>query len=772
MTQSTGTRPPGAGGDDLAGPPGGPPADPQDGQTGSAPDDSAGGPPTALRHRRRSTPTVIQMEAVECGAAALAMVLGYYRRFVPLEELRAACGVSRDGAKASSIIAAARSYGLIAKGYQTELERLAEIRKPAIIFWAFQHFMVLEGIRRRFGKTKVALNDPASGPRVIDWADFDSGFTGVVLTFEPGPDFRPGGHPTSVTEALRARMQRTGRALPLVLLASLLLVLPGLLVPSFSKIFIDEILNGRSPGLLAPLLLVMLVTLVVILALTSVQWHYLLRIEMRMGLVSGARFFRHLLRLPIEFFLQRQPSEVATRVSSNDMVAEILSRDLAATMLSLVLVIFYAAVLVRYDVLLGVIGVTMALLNIAVLQWVARARTDAALAIRADRGKLTATTYNTLQLIETVKATGAEPDSFARWAGFLAKVVTARQRQGIPTAIVTVVPPLLATANTGLILLVGGLRVTAGALSLGLLVAFQSLLGSLSRPVTQLTNLGERLQDITADLTRLRDVERYPVDRRFSATYGPVGSRLDGSLEMVDVSFGYSPIAEPIITGLSFSVSPGRRVALVGGSGSGKSTVGRIAAGLYEPRSGQVLLDGRPRTQIPREVIASSVSYVDQDICLFEGNVRDNLTLWDESVSDEAVVQALRDAALFETIVLRPGGIFSKVAEGGRNFSGGQRQRLDLARALVTQPTLIILDEATSALDPETERQVIDSLRRRGCACLMIAHRLSTIRDADEIVVLERGVAVERGRHDELLRLDGLYAHLIASGRHAVGAVP
>jgi ABC-type bacteriocin/lantibiotic exporter with double-glycine peptidase domain len=435
--------------------------------------------------RRRRTPTVIQMESVECGAAALAMVLGYYRRFVPLEELRTACGVSRDGANASSLISAARSYGLIAKGYQMEVERLREVRKPAIIFWAFQHFMVLEGIkRRRFGKTTVAVNDPASGPRTLDWEDFDSGFTGVVLTFEPGPEFRAGGHRGSVAEALRARLQRTGRALPLVLLASLLLVLPGLLGPSFSKIFIDEILTGRSPGLIGPLTFVMLVTAAMIFVLTSVQRHYLLRIEMRMGLVSGVRFFRHLLRLPIEFFLQRQPSEVAGRVSSNDMVAEILSRDLAATVLSLVLVVFYAGVLVRYDVLLGVIGVTMALLNIAVLRWVARARTDAALAMRADRGKLTATTYNTLQLIETVKATGAEPDSFARWAGFLAKVVTARQRQGVPTAIVTVVPPLLATANSGLILLVGGLRVTDGALSLGLLVACQSLLGSRSRPVT------------------------------------------------------------------------------------------------------------------------------------------------------------------------------------------------------------------------------------------------------------------------------------------------
>jgi ABC-type bacteriocin/lantibiotic exporter with double-glycine peptidase domain len=484
-----------------------------------------------------------------------------------------------------------------------------------------------------------------------------------------------------------------------------------------------------------------------------------------MGLLSGARFFRHLLHLPIEFFLQRQPAEVSGRVAANDQVAQILSRDVATTVVNLILVSFYAVLLVRYDVLLGVIGIVMALLNIAVLRWVARARTDAVQAMRADRGRLNATTFNTVRLIETIKATGAEQDAFARWAGFLAKVVSARQRLGIPTAIVTVVPPLIATANAGLILLVGGLRVADGAISIGLLVAFQGLLGALSGPVTQLTNLGERLQDITADMTRLRDVERYPPDRSFTAEHRAISSRLTGSMEFRNVTFGYSPLAKPVISDVSFTIAPGRRIALVGGSGSGKSTLGKLAAGLHQPWSGQILLDGISRDEIPREVLAASVAYVDQDICLFEGTVRDNLTLWDEAVSDEVVTQALRDAAMFEVIGQRPGGIYSMVGEAGRNFSGGQRQRLELARALVTEPTLVILDEATSALDPETERRVVDSLRRRGCACLIIAHRLSTIRDADEIIVLRDGVPVERGRHPDLLASDGLYAELVASGK-------
>ncbi len=377
-----------------------------------------------------------------------------------------------------------------------------------------------------------------------------------------------------------------------------------------------------------------------------------------------------------------------------------------------------------------------------------------------------------MRLIETVKATGAEPDAFGRWAGFLAKVTTGSQRLGVPTAIVTVVPPLLAAVNSGLILLVGGLRVIDGAITVGLLVAFQSLLAALSRPVTQLTNLGERLQEIMADINRLHDVERYPEARYFTQPVSTEDSpRLDGSLTFSSVTFGYNPLAKPVVRDLSLTVRPGLRVAVVGGSGSGKSTVGRLAAGLYEPWSGQILIGGRDHDEIPRAVLAASVAYVDQEVMLFDGTVRDNLTLWNDDVPDDVIVAALRDAAVFGTVSVRPGGIHSRVEEGGRNFSGGQRQRLELARALTGEPTLLILDEATSALDPETELIVTDNLRRRGCACVIVAHRLSTVRDADEILVMAQGEIVERGRHHELLAADGPYAALISTGRSRREAV-
>jgi NHLM bacteriocin system ABC transporter peptidase/ATP-binding protein len=714
--------------------------------------------------RRRKVPTVLQMESVECGAAALSMILARYGRHVPLEELRADCGVSRDGARASSLVAVARRHGLIARGYQTEAAALPDQPMPLIVFWAFQHFLVVEGISRRFGRTVVHVNDPAAGPRTMDWDEFDSGYTGIALTFEPGPDFAKAGRAPRVLDALAGRRQPTGRALPLILLASLLLVPIGIVGPACSRVFLDQILGEGDHGLVLPLLLTMTAAAVGTTVLTAVQQHYLLRIETRMGVFGSARFFRHLLRLPVDFFLQRQPAEVARRVSANDMVAQILNRDLATTVVNLLLVFFYAAVLFRYDMTLGTIGIALATLNIGVLRLVARTRTDAVSALRADRGKLTGTTFNTLRLIETIKATGAEQDAFARWAGFLAKTTSGRQRLGLPTAFITVIPPMLATANTGLILLVGGLRVVDGAISVGTLVAFQTLLNSFSRPVAQLTNLGEQLQDAAADLARLHDVERYPVDPAFEQRVPAHGeARLSGHVAFEEITFGYNPQASPILNDVSLTVEPGRRIALVGGSGSGKSSLGRLVAGLYRPWSGRILMDGRPREGLGRELVAASVAFVDQDISLFEGTVRDNLTLWDETIPDEAVTAALRDAEIFDLVAARPGGIRSGVLESGRNFSGGQRQRLELARALVTRPTLLVLDEATSALDAETEQRISDNLRRRGCACLIIAHRLSSIRDADEIIVLEHGEVVERGRHYELMDRDGRYRRLVAA---------
>ena len=709
--------------------------------------------------RRTKTPTVIQMEAVECGAAALGIVLAHYGRWVPLEELRRTCGVSRDGSRASNVLRAARSYGLEAKGFQMETAKLREFATPFIVFWNFHHFLVVEGFR---GDT-VYLNDPASGPRKVDLKDFDNSYTGVALTFTPSAEFSTGGEKPSAFAGLGTRLAGGGGALLLVFLASLLLVVPGLIAPAFTRVFIDRVLGGGFTNWMWPLLAAMLFVALLASGLTWLQQQYLLRLETRIALGSSSTFLRHVLRLPVEFFTQRQPADVSSRVQSNDTVAQLLSRDLATSMISAVLVVFYAVFMLSYDVVLTVLGVSMVALNVVVLQLVSRARVDATTKLRQDRGRLIGTTYNGLQLIETLKATGTENDFFGRWAGFQTKVANGQQRLGVPTQLLSVVPPFLAAVNTALILWIGSDRAIDGVITIGLLVAFQGLLTSFTRPVQQLTQVGQKMQDVTADLNRLGDVLRYEQARQFRIEPEAPAEVVEGRLELRDVTFGYSPLSPPIIENFSISVEPGHRVALVGGSGSGKSTIARLVAGLHEPWSGEVRIDGRLRDDFPRHVLGGALAVVDQDIFLFEGTVRENLTLWDETIPDEVLVTALRDALIYDDIMDRPGGLGSVISEGGANLSGGQRQRLEIARALCVNPRVLVLDEATSALDTESEKTIDDTLRRRGCTCVIVAHRLSTIRDADEIVVLERGVVVERGTHDDLLAADGAYARLIGA---------
>ncbi|WP_157597413.1 NHLP family bacteriocin export ABC transporter peptidase/permease/ATPase subunit [Streptacidiphilus rugosus] len=706
------------------------------------------------------------MEAVECGAAALAMVLGHHGRHVPLEELRTACGVSRDGSRAGNVLKAARGYGLTAKGMQMEPTALAtEVRTPAVLFWEFNHFVVYEGMGRRLGRRGAHLNDPACGRRFVDEADFDASFTGVVLTFEPGPGFRTGGRRPSVLSALPSRLRGTGGATRALVLASLLLVCVGAVVPALSRTWIDSFLIGGRTSLLPVLFASMAAMLLLTAVLTAVQQANLLRARMISSTLSSARFLRHLLRLPVSFFAQRNPADLVQRLRSNDAVAEALARDLAAAGVDAVVVVLYAVLLWNYDPQLTLLGVGVALLNVAALRLVVRVRGTGVQKLRADSARLTNTSYSGLQLIETMKATGGETGYFRRWAGQHAVTLNGEQRLGVPSAALAVVAPTLAALNSALILLIGGLRAVEGGISVGLLVAFQALVAGFTAPVARLNGAAGRIQDFAADMARLRDVESFPADPRLGRSGPDTGARrLSGHVELRDVTFGYSALDEPLLRGFSLDVGPGRQVALVGGSGSGKSTVARLISGLYQPWEGEISIDGRRLPEIPRGSLAASVASVDQEIFLFEGTVRDNVALWDPSVPDEAVTAALRDAAVLDVVARRPGGIHGRVEQDGRNFSGGQRQRLEIARALVRGPSVLVLDEVTSALDAATEQLVIDNLRRRGCACVVIAHRLSTVRDSDEIVVLDRGLVVERGRHRELVAAGGPYAALV--GEH------
>jgi NHLM bacteriocin system ABC transporter peptidase/ATP-binding protein len=714
-----------------------------------------------FRRRRVRTPTVIQSEAVECGAASLGMVLGYFGRHETLEALRLATGVSRDGSKASNLLRAGRAYGMTVAGKKMEPEGLDEIPLPAIIFWNFNHFVVLEG----FGRGVAYINDPASGPRKVTIEELDEAFTGVVLTFEKGPEFKKGGRRNTLMPALGRRLRGSELALTYAVVAGLALVVPGLVIPVFSKIFVDNILIGRFDDWLAPLLLGMTGTALLRGLLTWLQQHYLGRMETRIALREAGRYTWLMLRLPMEFFNQRFAGELSGRVKSNDVVARMISGDLATTVINLLTIAFYLVIMWRYDVLLTLIGLGIALLNLAVLRFFARRRADVTLRMAQEAGKLDGMTMGGLQVIETLKATGTETDYFAKWSGYLAKTKNAQMQLGVSEGLLGVVPPFLTALNTTAILTLGGFRVMQGEISMGMLVAFQSLMASFMAPVNQMVELGGQLQSVLGDMDDLDDVDNYPMPPgKKESGEDPVDGRakLSGHLELRGITFGYSRLDPPLIEKFDLLLRPGSRVALVGGSGSGKSTVSKLVAGLYQPWAGEILFDGVPREDIPRHLVDNSVAMVDQDIFIFGGSVRENLTMWDGTIPGATVVRAARDACIHDDIASRHGGYEGTVEEGGRNWSGGQRQRLEIARALAIDPTILILDEATSALDPKTEKMIDDHLRTRGCSCLIVAHRLSTIRDCDEIIVMDRGKVVQRGTHEEMARDEqGTYYRLI-----------
>lgn len=708
-------------------------------------------------------PVIMQMEALECGAASLTMILAYYGKWLPLEQIRADCGVSRDGSNAKNVMKAARSYGLTAQGYRYEPEDLKEKGKfPCIIHWNFNHFIVLNG----FSKGKAHLNDPAKGNYSVSMEEFDRSFTGICMMFEPGEDFKPEGKPKSVLEFARKRLVGARVAVIFLVLTTLISSLLGVISPIFSRIFLDRLLTGQNPEWFYPFLGALALFSVIQITVAWIQTVFSLRINGKMAVTGSSVFLWKVLRMPMEFFSQRMAGDILQRQQSNSTIAETIVNTLSPLVLNTIMMVFYLVVMIRYSLLLTMVGLVSIIMNMFVARIISAKRVNITRVQMRDSGKLASASVAGIDMVETIKASGAENGYFEKWSGYQASVNTQKVRFQRLNQYIGMIPGIVSDITDTVILILGIWMTMSGEFTVGMIMAFQGFMASFSGPATTLITAGQTMQEMRTDMERVEDVMSYPAD----VEYGPDEEtedggydKLSGYVEIKDITFGYSKLGEPLIENFSMTLEPGSRVAFVGASGCGKSTLSKLISGLYSPWSGEILFDGKCMSQIDRSVFTGSLAVVDQDIILFEDTIANNIKLWDNSIEDFEMILAARDANIHEDIVKRDGGYQYKITEGGKDFSGGQRQRLEIARVLAQDPTIVILDEATSALDAKTEYEVVRSIQDRGITCIVVAHRLSTIRDCDEIIVLDNGKVVERGTHKELYAMNGIYTKLISN---------
>lgn len=705
------------------------------------------------------TPTVFQMEATECGAASLSMIFGYFGKFLPLEQMRIETGVSRDGCNAGNIMRAAKRYGLDCKGFRKEPEALRQIQTPCIIHWNFNHFVVFEGFKGEY----AYLNDPAVGRRRLTAEELDEGFTGVVLTFQLTDQFEKEKKQNTAFALVADRLKGQYEVLFKLFYIGVLLVFPGLVLPVLSQVFVDDILVGGYTDWITKILVFMGCLVALKIGLHYYRDLVLQKLCSKLTLMSSMKFLAHLLKLPMSFFDQRYAGDLVDRMNNNTQLCQFLAGDLAETVLNILVALFYLVILFLYSPVMTLIGLCNVGICIAVVVLSKKFIAEASIKQQMASGKLYGAVCAGLSITDTLKASGAENEYVSRVLGYQVKNANLQQEQTRFQKIISAIPGATGNVTDVLHLLVGGLLVINGQMSLGMLTAFCSLFDSFIEPVNSLVTFAQKIQNLKASIDRVEDVQKYPEDSRYDEMDAAKKSykKLGGQIELYDISFGYSTLKPPLVENFSFSLNSGETIAFVGPSGCGKSTVSKIVSGLYQPWGGQVYFDGKPMQQLSRESLNASIATVSQNISLFTGSVRDNLTMWNKAILEEDMIAAAKDACIHDFIISCPGGYDYLLTENASNLSGGQRQRLEIARALATKPSILVMDEATSALDPIVEKKVMDNIKRRGCTCVIVAHRLSAIRDCNQIVVMRDGKIIQKGTHASLMEQEGYYRKFV-----------
>ena len=706
----------------------------------------------------KKVPMVMQMEAVECGAASLAMILAYYGKWLPLEQVREACSVSRDGSSMKNILLAAKMYGLEPSAYKVSAEDLAGM-EPAIIHWNFEHFVVFKGMR----KGKAHLNDPGIGPVEIPMDEFRRSFTGVAMTFELTDRFQPSGHPTNILSYIKRNLSGANEAFWLTFIFTLLLAVVTLTLPLLTRVFFDEILSGRNAQWATIFFCLMTALALFNFIVTLWQQRYSKRIAGQLALRGNINYLRHLLRLPMSFFAMRYVGDLQQRQRLNETITHSLVEVLAPQVINVTLLVLYFILMLSYNYMLTMIGVAAALVNLAVVNHYAGQRLNMVRSTQQSMGKYYSATVSCLENIESIKAAGAEEGFFQYWSGLWTRMFNKQREMHVQQSEMSLLPTLTSNLLTMAVLLVGAWYILQGDLSVGMLMAFQGFMTAFMAPVEKIVNAGQQLLEMRSQIERVDDVMKYPEDWHADGEHSEAGKLL-GELELRDVTFGYNRTQPPLIDHFNLHLRAGESVAFVGSSGCGKSTLAKLISGLYKPWSGEILFDGRPIESISSDELTNSIAVVDQNIVLFDDTLSQNIRMWDQSIEDFAILMACSDAQVHSDIMNRPEGLATKVVRGGKNFSGGQCQRFEIATALAREPMILIMDEATSALDPTTEDQVMKHIREMGITQIVIAHRLSTIRDCDQIIVMEAGHVVQQGTHEQLMQQDGLYRQLMENG--------